>query len=40
MATLRKLGGELVQGFYYSPPISAGEIPGYLTEQAAVAKAG
>jgi diguanylate cyclase (GGDEF)-like protein len=40
MATLRKLGGELVQGFYYSPPISAPEIPGYLTEQAAVAKAG
>jgi hypothetical protein len=29
-----------VQGFYYSPPISAREIPDYLTEQAAVAKAG
>jgi len=40
MATLRKLGGELVQGFYYSPPMSAREIPGYLTERAAVAKAG
>ena len=40
MATLRKLGGELVQGFYYSPPMSARAIPGYLAEQAAVAKAG
>jgi diguanylate cyclase (GGDEF)-like protein len=40
MATLRKLGGELVQGFYYSPPIPAREIPGYLTQRAAVAKAG
>jgi diguanylate cyclase (GGDEF)-like protein len=40
MATLRKLGGALVQGYFYSPPISGLEIPAYLAQRAAVAKAG
>jgi len=40
MATLRKLGGELVQGFYYSRPISDSEIPAFLAQSTAIAKAG
>lgn len=39
MATLRKLGGALVQGYFYSPPIPAGEIPAFLAQRATVAKA-
>jgi EAL domain-containing protein (putative c-di-GMP-specific phosphodiesterase class I) len=40
MATLRKLGGELVQGFYYSPPMPDSEIPAFLAQSTAIAKAG
>jgi diguanylate cyclase (GGDEF)-like protein len=40
MATLRKLGGALVQGYFYSPPISELEIPAFLARRTAVAKAG
>lgn len=39
MATLRKLGGALVQGYFYSPPISEAEIPGFLAQRATVANA-
>jgi diguanylate cyclase (GGDEF)-like protein len=40
MATLRKLDGAFVQGYFYSPPITEREIPAFLEQGAAMAKAG
>jgi EAL domain-containing protein (putative c-di-GMP-specific phosphodiesterase class I) len=39
MDTLKKMEGVLVQGYFYSPPISEQEIPGFLGRETAVAKA-
>ena len=39
MDTLRKMDGVLVQGYFYSPPISEQDIPRFLGRKIAVAKA-
>jgi len=39
MDTLKKMEGVLVQGYFYSPPMSEQDIPGFLGRKTAVAKA-
>jgi predicted signal transduction protein with EAL and GGDEF domain len=39
MDTLKKMEGVLVQGYFYSPPMSEQDIPGFLGGKTAVAKA-
>jgi EAL domain-containing protein (putative c-di-GMP-specific phosphodiesterase class I) len=33
MAVLRKLGGTMVQGYFYSPPVSGAELNNFLAPQ-------
>jgi diguanylate cyclase (GGDEF)-like protein len=38
MAALRKLGGQMVQGYFYSPPIKADQVSAYLNQSVPTAR--